>query len=140
MATTSAEPRKCLEDPLTHLPCTALREYRKGQVIYSRHERSTSIYLVIAGKVKLARVAEDGRHTVVGIYQADEFFGESAFLDSATCDEEAIALEDTKVMSWDDIRDRGCREGAPAISDRAFADLSAAYDRVGRQNRELIAR
>jgi CRP/FNR family cyclic AMP-dependent transcriptional regulator len=100
MATTSAEPRKYLEDPLAHLPCTVMHEYQRGEVIYSRQKPSTSIYLVIAGKVKLSRVAEDGRRVVVEIYQTDEFFGESALLNSATCAEEATALENAKVMTW----------------------------------------
>jgi CRP/FNR family cyclic AMP-dependent transcriptional regulator len=100
MATTLAEPRKYPEDPLAYLPCSAMRKYRRGQVIYSAYEPSTSIYLVVSGKVKLSRVAEDGRHVVVDIYQTDELFGESAFLAGATCGEEAVAIENTEVMSW----------------------------------------
>jgi len=53
---------------------------RKGQTIYSQDQPSTSIYLVIDGKVKVCRLADDGRQVVVDIYQPDEFFGESAFL------------------------------------------------------------
>jgi CRP/FNR family transcriptional regulator len=38
---------------------------------------------------------------VVDIYRTDEFFGETAFLDSHLRDEQAAALEDnTKLMSW----------------------------------------
>ena len=69
-----------LEDPLAHLPCSTILEYRKGQTIYSQDQPSTSIYLVIDGKVKVCRLADDGRQVVVDIYQPDEFFGESAFL------------------------------------------------------------
>jgi CRP/FNR family cyclic AMP-dependent transcriptional regulator len=97
---TLAVPQKRLEDPLAHLPCSSIVEYRRGQVIYSQDQPSTSIYLVIDGKVKVCRMADDGRQVVVDIYQADEFFGESAFLNSATRDEQALALENTKVMTW----------------------------------------
>src|SRR5436189_4315954 len=93
-------PQKQLEDPLAHLPCSSILEYRKGQVIYNQDQPSTSIYLVIDGKVKVCRMADDGRQVVVDIYQTDEFFGESAFLNSATRDEQALALENTKVMTW----------------------------------------
>jgi len=89
-----------LEDPLAHLPCSSILEYRRGQVIYDQDQPSTSIYLVIDGKVKVCRMADDGRQVVVDIYQADEFFGESAFLSSSTRDEQALALEGTKVMTW----------------------------------------
>jgi CRP/FNR family transcriptional regulator, cyclic AMP receptor protein len=89
-----------LEDPLAHLPCSSILQYRKAQVIYDQDQPSTSIYLVIDGKVKVCRLAEDGRQVVVDIYQADEFFGESAFLSSAKRDEQALAIESTKVMTW----------------------------------------
>jgi CRP/FNR family transcriptional regulator, cyclic AMP receptor protein len=92
--------QKQLEDPLAHLPCSSILEYRKGQVIYNQDQPSTSIYLVIDGKVKVCRMADDGRQVVVDIYQTDEFFGESAFLSSPTRDEQALALENTKVMTW----------------------------------------
>jgi CRP/FNR family cyclic AMP-dependent transcriptional regulator len=100
MATTLAELREHLADPLAQLPSPVKREYRRGQIIYGCHEPSTSIYLLVAGKVKLSRVTEDGRRVVVDIYQTGELFGESAFLNSSRCEEEAVALEDTKVLTW----------------------------------------
>jgi len=92
--------QRSLEDPLAHLPCSSILEYRRGQVIYDQDQPSTSIYLVIDGKVKVCRMADDGRQVVVDIYQADEFFGESAFLSASTRDEQALALDSTKVMTW----------------------------------------
>src|SRR5580698_5827881 len=89
-----------LEDPLAHLPCSTIVEYKKGQAIYGQDQPSTSIYLVIDGKVKICRLADDGRQVVVDIYQPDEFFGESAFVGETQRSEMAIALENTKVMSW----------------------------------------
>jgi len=89
-----------LEDPLAHLPCSTILEYRKGQTIYSRDQPSTSIYLVIDGKVKVCRTADDGRQVVVDLYQPDEFFGESAFLGPAQRTELSVALENTKLMTW----------------------------------------
>ena len=93
-------PQKQLEDPLAHLPCSSILEYRKGQVIYNQDQPSTNIYLVIDGKVKVCRMADEGSQVVVDIYQTDEFLGESAFLSSPARDEQALALENTKVMTW----------------------------------------
>jgi len=102
MATSPATvaPQRALEDPLAHLPCSTILEYKKGQVIYNQDQPSTSIYLVIDGKVKVCRLADDGRQVVVDIYQPDEFFGESAFLGLAQRSEISVALENTKVMTW----------------------------------------
>ena len=98
--TTLAVPQRPLEDPLAHLPCSSILEYRKGQVIYNQDQPSSNLYLVIDGKVKVCRMAEDGRQVVVDIYQTDEFFGEAAFLSSAARQEQAVALENTKAMTW----------------------------------------
>ena len=97
---TASPQQKALEDPLAHLPCSTILEYRKGQTIYGQDQPSTSIYLVMDGKVKVCRMADDGRQVVVDIYQPDEFFGESAFLGLPQRTELSVALENTKVMTW----------------------------------------
>src|SRR5450432_2103419 len=112
-----SQPRP-LEDPLAHLPCSTILEYRKGQTIYGHDQPSTSIYLVIDGKVKICRLADDGRQVVVDIYQPDEFFGESAFVEQAQRTEIAVALENTKLMIWTitEIEDIATRRPKLAIA------------------------
>jgi CRP/FNR family cyclic AMP-dependent transcriptional regulator len=88
------------EGPLGHLPCSGIVEYRKGKVIYNLDQPSTGIYLVVSGKVKVSRVAEDGHQTVVDIYQPDEFFGEGSLSKLLESGEQAVTLENTKLMTW----------------------------------------
>jgi CRP/FNR family transcriptional regulator len=90
---------KTLEDPLSHLPCSTILGFRKKQVIFTQGQPPTSIYLVISGKVKVCRVTESQSEALLDIYQADEFFGESALIGQPHA-ETAVALEDTQVMSW----------------------------------------
>ncbi len=94
------EIREALEDPLAYLPCSTILEYPKGQLVYGRSQPSNNIYLVIDGKVKVCRTADDGRQVVVDIYQPDEFFGESGVLGEQQRVEEAVTLDATKVMTW----------------------------------------
>jgi CRP-like cAMP-binding protein len=89
-----------LEDPLAHLPCSSIVGYKKGHRIYHQDQTSTCLYLVIDGRVKVARSANDGRETIVDIYQADDFFGELALLGLPRMPEQATAMEDTKLMAW----------------------------------------
>ena len=102
MATSLAvlAPQKALEDPLAHLPCSRIVEYKKGQMIYNQDQPSTSIFLIIEGRIKVHRLADDGHQVVVDIYQHDEFFGESALLSLPHRCEQATALENTKLMAW----------------------------------------
>ena len=93
-------PQKALEDPLAFLPCSSIAEFKKGQLIYNQDQPSTSIYLVIEGKVKVSRMGDDGRQVVVDIYQPDEFFGESALLNLPHRSEQAAAFDTTRLMAW----------------------------------------
>jgi len=102
MATSPAlmVPSRPIEDPLAHLARTNVVEYPKGQTIYDQHQPSLSVYLVISGKVKVSRLAGDGRQVVVDIYRPDDLFGESAFLDAPPRSDQAVAMEVTRLMSW----------------------------------------
>jgi CRP/FNR family transcriptional regulator, cyclic AMP receptor protein len=93
-------PQKALEDPLAHLPCSSILEYKKGQMIYNQNQPSTSIFLIIEGRIKVCRLGDDGHQVVVDIYQPDEFFGESALLNLPHRCEQATAVENTKLMAW----------------------------------------
>jgi CRP/FNR family transcriptional regulator len=75
-------------------------EFRKGQMIYNQDQPSTNLFLVMDGKVKISRVADNGHVVMLDIYTTDEFFGESALLNLAHCAEQATALESAKVMMW----------------------------------------
>jgi CRP/FNR family cyclic AMP-dependent transcriptional regulator len=110
--------QRSLEDPLAHLPCSTILEYKRGQTIYDQDQPSNSVYLVIGGKVKVCRIADDGRQVVIDIYQSDEFFGESAFLSASNRSEIAVALENTKVMTWSttDIEEISMRRPKLAVA------------------------
>jgi CRP/FNR family transcriptional regulator, cyclic AMP receptor protein len=89
-----------LEDPLAYLPFATIVEYPKGRTIYSQDQVSTTLYLVMDGRVNVSRLSENGRQVVVDIHQTDDFFGESAFLKLPHRPEQATALENTRLMSW----------------------------------------
>ena len=96
----ASKPHATLEDPLDYLPCSPVAVHPKRHVIYDESEPSTSIYLILEGRVKVSRLAEGGRQVLVNIYRTDEFFGESVFLHLSQRPECAMALENTQLMSW----------------------------------------
>jgi CRP/FNR family transcriptional regulator, cyclic AMP receptor protein len=88
------------EDVLECLPISRIAEYRKGEPIYGYENRSSSVYLVVSGKVEISQMAQDGSEVLLEIVRCDELFGESAFLDVALRSERAVAVEGTELMSW----------------------------------------
>ena len=100
MATIATVSPEELEDPLAYLPCSRVLQYYDGQLIYGVGHPPSQLSLIIEGKVKVSRVSENGRQLVVDIYRKDEFFAECVFLGGRAPAEQALALEDTKLMTW----------------------------------------
>ena len=102
MATTtiSAETRTRCEDVLANLPVSKTTQYSKGQIIYDPEKRSASIYLVVAGKVGVSHMADDGSEVLLEIVRPDELFGESAFVEASRSSERAKAIETAQLMNW----------------------------------------
>ncbi|PWK80148.1 CRP-like cAMP-binding protein [Mucilaginibacter oryzae] len=70
------------------------RLFKKGQVIYYDGDKGAGLYLLLSGKVKTIRLAEDGRELMTGIYSNDEYLGIHAMLTNEPYTDTATALED----------------------------------------------
>ena len=99
-ASTAALASPSLEDPLDYLPRVTVQTFKKGKYVYSQNELAISLYVVISGRVKLSRLTETGGRTMMDVCVTDDFFGESALLGNGERREEAVAVENTTVMSW----------------------------------------
>ena len=96
----AAPQEKPIQIALGQLPKSHVAEYRKGELIYSVRQPPDRVYLVTDGTVMVSRIVNDEKQVVMDICQPPEIFGESALINSVARDEQALALENTKVMSW----------------------------------------
>jgi len=71
------------------------RHFKKNQVIYYDGDKGNGLYLVISGKVKTIKLAQDGRELMTGMYKNDDYLGIHALLASEPFSDTATALEDT---------------------------------------------
>jgi len=72
-----------------------IRQFKKNQVIYYEGDKGTGLYLIISGKIKTIKLAEDGRELMTGIYTNDDYLGVQAMLSHEPFSDTATALEDT---------------------------------------------
>ena len=132
------------DDPLLLLPRKQPQNFHKNQNVYSSGDRAESIFLVVRGAVKLSRVSESGRETVLDFIGSDEFFGESAIRQRGIRNESAIAIDDLAVMEWD-LSDLSriilrCPELGGALL-RLMADrINRAHARIERMAVDPIAK
>jgi len=71
------------------------RHFKKNQVIYYDGDKGNGLYLVINGKVKTIKLAQDGRELMTGMYTNDNYLGIHALLSNEPFSDTATALEDT---------------------------------------------
>jgi CRP-like cAMP-binding protein len=71
------------------------RAFKKNQVIYYDGDKGNGLYLVISGKLKTVKLAEDGRELMTGIFSADDYLGVNAMLSGEPYSDTATALEDS---------------------------------------------
>ncbi|MBN2317791.1 MAG: Crp/Fnr family transcriptional regulator [Acidobacteria bacterium] len=75
------------------------RSYRRNQIIFMEEETGNYMYLVLTGKVKVAKSTSSGRETILAIHKAGDFFGEMSLLDGKTSPATVSAMEDSKIIS-----------------------------------------
>jgi len=83
-----AEMRKAISERKT-------RHFKKNQVVYYEGDKGNGLYIVISGKIKAVKLAEDGRELMTGIYGNDNYLGVHAMLSNEPYSDTATALEDS---------------------------------------------
>lgn len=74
------------------------KNYLKNDVILMEDEVGTALFVIVTGKVKVARTSGDGREVILTILSESDFFGEMAILDGQTRSATVVAIEDTELF------------------------------------------
>lgn len=100
------------------------RHFKKNQVIYYDGDKGNGLYLVISGRIKTMKLAEDGRELMTGMYTGDEYLGINAMLSNEPYADTATALEDSTLC---------------LIPKDQLEQLLNQYPEVGREFIKLLA-
>jgi CRP/FNR family cyclic AMP-dependent transcriptional regulator len=68
---------------------------RKGDALFREGEEGNSLYMIIAGKIKIVRQSRDGDEMILAVLSAGDFCGEMALLDGMPRSADAVAIEET---------------------------------------------
>ncbi len=74
------------------------RMFNKNDVILMEDEVGSALFVIVQGKVKVARTSSDGREVILTILSDSDFFGEMAILDGQTRSATVVAIEDTELF------------------------------------------
>lgn len=76
---------------------TRSRQYKKKDIIYSESNTPLYLYFIEKGKVKTVKNNKQDKELITGLYNEGDFFGHIALLESNVYEDEAIAMEDTRL-------------------------------------------
>lgn len=79
--------------------CAALKSYKKGDAIISKHEEGDTMFSLLSGRVKVVLTDDEGKEFIVGILTEGDFFGELALLDGKPRSATVVALETTQAVA-----------------------------------------
>lgn len=74
------------------------KTFEKDSLILVEEESGSALFVIISGKVKVARTSTDGREVILSILGESDFFGEMAILDGLTRSASVIAMEESKLF------------------------------------------
>jgi CRP-like cAMP-binding protein/DNA-binding CsgD family transcriptional regulator len=124
-------------DILDYLPHSKIRRFHAGEIVYDAHQPAQDLFLIVEGRVQVSRDIEPTVRIVVEIYGSEEIFGESALLGSARCPEIAMALEDSKLMSWTSDRLQADMRKKPELAIALAQILALRIQNAGRRLENL---
>ena len=72
--------------------------YKKNEVILMEEEAGTALFVIVKGKVKVARSSGDGREVILSILSDSDFFGEMAILDGLNRSATVTSIEESELF------------------------------------------
>lgn len=75
------------------------REYPKGAFIITKNDASTTMYMLISGRVKVSIASPEGKELALSYLEAPSYFGEMGAFESSPRTADVIATTDVEVLS-----------------------------------------
>jgi CRP/FNR family transcriptional regulator, cyclic AMP receptor protein len=99
---------KLTEAELGRLASAAeLRDLRRGDTLFVEGDVSSELFVVVGGRIAIAKRSGDGRESLIALMEHGDLFGEMPFFDSHGRSAQARALEPSEVIAipYDALRE-----------------------------------
>lgn len=112
--------------------------YSRGATIFSEGDPGESLYIVLAGKVKIGRKASDGRENMLAVMGPSDQFGELSLFDPGPRTATATALTDVNLARMDKDALRPWISEHPEIAEQLLRVLARRLRRTNNIVADLI--
>lgn len=114
------------------------RLLRRGQTLFREGAEGDALYVVVTGKVKIARTAADGRENMLAVLGPGDMFGELSLFDPGPRTATAAALTDAEVLSLAHDALRPWLTGRPEVSTQLLCALARRLRRTNEAMADLV--
>jgi CRP/FNR family transcriptional regulator, cyclic AMP receptor protein len=113
-------------------------DFPRGTVIFHEGEPGDSLYIVLAGKIKLDRRTADGRENLVAVMGPSDQFGELSMFDPGPRTTTAVAVTDSRLARMPKQALRQWITDRPEISEKLLRVLARRLRRTNNMLADLI--
>jgi CRP/FNR family cyclic AMP-dependent transcriptional regulator len=113
-------------------------DYPRGAVVFHEGEPGDSLYIVLAGKIKLGRRTADGRESLVAVMGPSDQFGELSTFDPGPRTATAVAVTDVRLARMPKHALRGWIANRPQIAEQLLRVLARRLRRTNNHLADLI--
>ncbi|HSV67088.1 MAG TPA: Crp/Fnr family transcriptional regulator [Mycobacteriales bacterium] len=113
-------------------------DVQRGQVVFHEGEPGDSLYIVLAGKVKLGRRSVDGRENLVALMGPSDQFGELSMFDPGPRTTTAVAVVDSRLARMPKQALRQWITDRPEIAEKLLRVLARRLRRTNNMLADLI--
>lgn len=112
--------------------------FPRGTTIFDEGEPGDTLYIIIDGKVKLARHAPDGRENLLSVMGPSDMFGELSIFDPGPRTSSAVCVTEVEAATMDSEMLRTWINDHPEISQQLLRVLARRLRRTNASLADLI--
>lgn len=101
-------------------PC----RFARGEVVFLQGDVGTALYVIRRGEVAIRLSSPEGKEVILSLLARGDFFGELALLDGEPRSTDAVAREDSELLSLQREDFRRYLEARPGVATALLATLS----------------
>jgi CRP/FNR family transcriptional regulator, nitrogen oxide reductase regulator len=108
-----------------------------GDILFQQGDRTTSLFVVIAGRLRASQMAQDGQQIIIRYVGPGEIAGYATLVGSDTHPGTVTAVDDSHLIGWPSAVIRQIMERYPVVAINAVALLGRRYHEMQVRLREL---
>src|SRR3984885_15853060 len=126
------------EDLRVLVAASRLRQYRRGQVVFSRDDPGDTMIVVVSGQVKVVIRSADGGELTLNVIQAGGLFGELSVADNGPRSTDAETLEECQLLLIPRERVQDLCVRVPSVAQALTSSIAATLRRLTGEAGDLV--